>query len=235
MDSETEYSGKLTDAEHHLGRAYELEEKEEHHEALSMCDEAARVAQVLLADAYNLRGIVLEELGRNEEALEAYKRALFIEPDFREAADNLLALESELGAGHRLVTVAAFSQATEAHIQKSKLDAEGIWSFVADEHLITWNWLYSNAIGGVKLQVREADVERALEALGIELPGTVVGWETLDVEDDESRCPNCNSFNIHYERYAQRPLFASWLLLGFPLPFLKRKWKCYDCDHEWKL
>jgi len=235
MDPEIENSGKLTDAEHHLKRAYYFEEKEDSEEALNECDEAVRIAQTFLADSYNLRGIVLEELGRNEDAFEAYKRAMFIEPGFREAANNLVALESELGVGHNLVTIVASSQATEAYTLKSKLDAEGIWSLVADEHLITWNWLYSNAIGGVKLQVREPDVERAIEALGIELTGTVMDGEALDTEDDESKCPNCSSFNIHYERYAKRPLFASWLLLGFPLPFLKRKCKCYDCDHEWKL
>jgi tetratricopeptide (TPR) repeat protein len=235
MDSEIENSGRLADAEYYLNQAYLYEEKEEFEEALRACDEAITVAEAFLADSYNLRGIILEEWGRTEQALEAYKKAMFIEPEFREAADNLLALESELGGGHDLVTIATFSQATEAYVLKTKLEAEGIWSLVADEHLVTWNWLYSNALGGVKLRVREVDVERALEVLGLESLGTESEEEELDIEDDESRCPNCNSFNIHYERYARRPQFASWLLLGFPIPFLKRKWKCNDCGYEWKM
>lgn len=235
MDSEVEDSGRLADAAHQLNRAHHFEEKEEYLEALYACEKAMGIAESFLADSYNLRGIILEELGRNEEALEAYKKAMFIEPEFREAADNVLALEAELGGGRDLVTIATFSQATEAYVLKTNLEAEGIWSLVADEHLITWNWLYSNALGGVKLRIREGDVERALEALGLESLGTELEEEELDIEDDESRCPDCNSFNIHYERYAKRPQFASWLLLGFPIPFLKRKWSCNDCGYEWKM
>jgi tetratricopeptide (TPR) repeat protein len=235
MDSEIENADRLADAEYYLNQAYHYEEKEEFEIALRACDEAVTVAQAFLADSYNLRGIILEEWGRSEEALEAYKKAMLIEPEFREAVDNLLALESELGVGHNLVTIATFSQATEAYVLKTKLEVEEVWSLVADEHLITWNWLYSHALGGVKLKVREGDVERALEVLGLESLGTELEEEELDIEDDASRCPSCSSFDIHYERYAKRPQFASWLLLGFPIPFLKRKWKCNDCGYEWKM
>jgi hypothetical protein len=34
--------------------------------------------------------------------------------------------------------------------------------------LVTANWLYSGAVGGVKVKVREGDVERALDILGME-------------------------------------------------------------------
>ena len=42
---------------------------------------------------------------------------------------------------------------------------EGITAFVADEHLVTMNWLYSNAVGGVRLRVLAEDVEPALPLL----------------------------------------------------------------------
>jgi Flp pilus assembly protein TadD len=51
------------------------------------------------ADAHNLRGIILEELGRKEEAVSAYREAVRVDPSFREAAENLQDLEAELKSG----------------------------------------------------------------------------------------------------------------------------------------
>ena len=48
---------------------------------------------------------------------------------------------------------------------KSILDSAGIESFLADENVISMNWLYSNALGGVKLQVRNADAAIASDLL----------------------------------------------------------------------
>jgi hypothetical protein len=45
------------------------------------------------------------------------------------------------------------------------LDSAGIESFLADENVIRMNWLWSNALGGVKLQVRKTDVAVASELL----------------------------------------------------------------------
>ncbi len=221
----------MADAKDHLNQAYLLEEEGKLKEALEECDASIAVYRPLLADAHNLRGIILEEMGRDEAAIEEYKKAMLIEPGFREAAKNLSALESEVGLKHHLVTIAAFSHPTEAYVLKSRLEAEGIWSFVADEYTVTMYWLYSNAVGGVKLQVKGPDVERAREVLGLEQTGPE---DELVAEDEEPRCPNCDSPNVHYERYAKRGLFASWLILSFPIPFLKRTWKCKDCGHEWK-
>lgn len=235
LDLEVEDSDQPESAQFHRDQAYLYEERGAYEEALYECDAAIGVAQPFLADMYNLRGMILEELGRDEEAMQAYKTAILIDSDLHEAANNLSELESELGLGRRLVTIATFSQPAEAYVLKAKLETEGIWSFVADELTVTTYWLYSNAIGGVKLQVREQDVERALDILGIQQNSVDLVEDEFDEEDEEPKCPNCNSLNIYYERYANRGLFASWLLLGFPLPFLKRKWRCGDCGYEWKI
>ena len=229
---EEENPDLLADAKDHLNQAYLLEEEGKLKAALEECDASIEVCRPLLADAYNLRGIILEEMERDEAAIEEYKKAILIEPGFRDAADNLSALESEVGLKHHLVTIATFSHPTEAYVLKSRLEAEGIWSFVADEYTVTMYWLYSNAVGGVKLQVKGQDVEKAREILGLEQTSFE---DELVAEDEEPRCPNCNSSNVHYERYAKRGLFASWLILSFPIPFLKRTWKCGDCGHEWKI
>jgi hypothetical protein len=63
------------------------------------------------------------------------------------------------------VTLEKYSQAIEAHVVKSKLESEGIECFIADEHVVGVNWLYSNAIGGVKVQVHPEDLEEARKIL----------------------------------------------------------------------
>jgi hypothetical protein len=64
-----------------------------------------------------------------------------------------------------LVTIATFSFPHEAHLAKVRLDAFGIPSFIADEHTINMQWFYSNALGGVRLQVPEGFAAQAHEFL----------------------------------------------------------------------
>lgn len=59
------------------------------------------------------------------------------------------------------ITVARFSLPFEAHVARARLDSEGITAMVVDEHTINMQWLYSDAMGGVRLQVEEPDAERA--------------------------------------------------------------------------
>lgn len=64
-----------------------------------------------------------------------------------------------------LITVATFTSPWEAHIAKGRLEAEGITVYIADEHHIWVNWFYSQALGGVKLQVSDLDVPDAARVL----------------------------------------------------------------------
>ncbi len=155
-------------ADQYLERAYDLEEQGQFGMALAECDAAIATAQSFLANAYNLRGIILEELGQKERAMRAYEQALVAQPGFREAADNLYELEQEIRGEFNLVTIATSVQPAEAHVLRARLETEGIWSFVADES--TASWLPTNTVGWVKLQVKAQDVEKAVRVLGLELP-----------------------------------------------------------------
>ena len=142
-----------------------------------------------------------------------------------------------------LITVANFSHPTEADPVVAWLESEGIECFVSNEHTVTMNWLYSNAIGGVGVQVKAAEVERANEILQAVLNPTADGGESTLSDSDmdqgsdatsEIRCPQCGSENVHYEKFSRRLVFASWVLLSVPLPFFKKKWKCRECEHLFK-
>lgn len=64
-----------------------------------------------------------------------------------------------------LVTVAAYDDLSFAYMAKARLESEGIPCFLANEHLVGVQWLYSNAVGGIKVQVPEAVAEEALALL----------------------------------------------------------------------
>ena len=142
--------------------------------------------------------------------------------------------------GEELITVAKYSHPTEADPVVACLESEGIECFLTNEHTVTMNWLWSNAIGGVGVRVKAADVERASEILQVVLNPDLTGDESTpadsetDQENDDNSeisCPQCGSENVYYEKFSRRLVFASWALLSVPLPFFKRKWKCRECEH----
>jgi hypothetical protein len=64
-----------------------------------------------------------------------------------------------------MAVVAAYSKPEEAHLIRSVLEGNGVTAYVRDEHIVALDWLYSNAIGGVKVEVADEDLARAREIL----------------------------------------------------------------------
>jgi hypothetical protein len=85
----------------------------------------------------------------------------------------------------RMVTVAQCNLAAEAHAMRLHLEAAGIPVFLADELTVAMDWLLSNAIGGVKVQVPERLAERATQILeGFSRPqGEESGTDDDDTEE----------------------------------------------------
>lgn len=132
----------------------------------------------------------------------------------------------------KLITIAKFSHPLDAHLAKTKLESEEIECFIADENIVQMNWLLSNAVGGVRLQVKENDAEAAKKILK-ELN---VNEIQQDVEDKTAlTCPKCNSTDVYYEKFARRNVFLSWLVTGIPLLFMSRTWCCNKCHYQWKM
>ena len=49
----------------------------------------------------------------------------------------------------------------QAFVEKSVLEDAGIQCFLDDENVVRMDWLWSNAMGGIKLVVRKKDAEEA--------------------------------------------------------------------------
>jgi len=65
----------------------------------------------------------------------------------------------------RLVTIETFSSPWEAQLARACLEAEGLHAVIADEHFYRLYGALSSTLGGVRLQVRPEEVERAGELL----------------------------------------------------------------------
>ena len=127
----------------------------------------------------------------------------------------------------KMVTIGSYSTPYEANMVKSQLESAGIPVFIADEFTIGMNWLYSNALGGVKVQVPESLALEAQELLATE-------FETPLTRDlTTATCPQCGSKNTG-DFLDKRSSFFTWILLGFPLLQPSNKKKCSDCDHRWR-
>jgi hypothetical protein len=64
-----------------------------------------------------------------------------------------------------LVTIATYDLPAKAEVERLVLEQEGIQTYLADDNMVRLDWFLSNAIGGAKLQVAEADAARAVEIL----------------------------------------------------------------------
>lgn len=128
---------------------------------------------------------------------------------------------------------------TEAHMVQGYLESEGIETIMKDEMTIQVNNFYSNAIGGVKILVRDVDLERTLQLLekgGYLKTEKLTKIEKVKLEKDtnKSQCPFCHSENIGKSKSPGYIMLISSLILGAIIPILRRTNICFDCGKEWK-
>jgi hypothetical protein len=140
----------------------------------------------------------------------------------------------------KLVTIANFAfgpdPASEAELARIKLEAEGISCFLIGKNFPATYWLLSVAERGIKLQVKQSDAKKALEVLGTHKKVDVEETEQnkSDSRPSSPKCPKCNSDDIEYEKFSKKVFYLSILFLRFPLPFLKKGYRCNNCGYTWK-
>jgi hypothetical protein len=126
-----------------------------------------------------------------------------------------------------LVTIGRYSTPYEANMVKSQLESAGIPAFIADEYTVGMNWLYSNALGGVKVQVPESLASEAQQIIAPVTEPSATG------ESDAEGCPKCGS--KHTEDFLdKRSTFLTWALLGLPLLLPTENKRCNDCSYHWR-
>ena len=132
-----------------------------------------------------------------------------------------------------LITVKTYFYDHETLLIEPMLKAAGIDHFMKDHRTVTVDPFLSNAIGGIKLQVRQEDVEKTLVLLNeIEKNRQLSEREQfIEIEGKEfektfEECPKCGSEDIYEEK------LSGWVsLLKI---FSKRAHYCKDCKHQWR-
>ena len=135
----------------------------------------------------------------------------------------------------------------EAHLIESYLDSHGIETFLKDEMTVQVNIAYSNAVGGVKILVKESDYEKSI--LLLKEGGFITDENAKGNPDDEvilveyskdqKTCPFCHSENIGLKK---RPnsislilsIFISFIFFSVLAPIYKSEYTCFDCYKRWK-
>jgi Zn finger protein HypA/HybF involved in hydrogenase expression len=130
-----------------------------------------------------------------------------------------------------LGVIARFSTIGEAGSARSALEAAGIDSVLADDEIVAIDWLYSNAVGGVKLVVRDEEREQArniLETPPAEpdaIDSNAPDVASMDAEatelpqeqQDGMHCPACGSSEATRTPRLMLFLFLAVVLCGVGL------------------
>lgn len=109
------------------------------------------------------------------------------------------------------LTIAAYTDPLMAQIVRGRLEAEGIASWVADEHLVLADWTLRHALGGVKVRVARAQFEQA-RAIVRDLDR---GAYMLDEEQTQA-LPACR------ESWSSRIAYVALFAMSLPLPWWRR-------------
>jgi DNA-directed RNA polymerase subunit RPC12/RpoP len=130
------------------------------------------------------------------------------------------------------------------------LESEGITCFVKDELTVQVHPFISNAIGGVKLQVKESDLSQTIEILKetgyIKDDNLQVSKKShlnknadcqyISTKGEKIICPYCGSEEVVKPKKAGLLFLLTSLLFLFlcPTPFLQNRYYCFDCKQEFK-
>ena len=103
-----------------------------------------------------------------------------------------------------LVTIEKYQFLPQAEVARIAIQAEGIDSFLADAEAVNMDWGLRNAIGYIKLQVRQSQAEAAqaiLERMRARRDARDVDLDPADpsqclacgaaIQDDKSECSQC--------------------------------------------
>jgi len=133
----------------------------------------------------------------------------------------------------KLKTIRWYRDLSEALVAHSALESSGVESFVQDANFVRLDWGVSNAIGGIRLQVSETDIEAAEAVLTQPIPSEIV--IPGEVDYGQPVCPRCGSLDTSFRSSNDKFRVATLFLVGVPLPQIGPRdyWHCEQCQLEW--
>lgn len=137
-----------------------------------------------------------------------------------------------------LVKFKYYNNSLEANRDKQILSNNGLQSFIANEQTIQSDWLLSQALGGIQLQVFEDEKEKAEEILKNFLENEHMELEvehTISNPEFNFTCPKCGSNHLYRDENPGGLFGVSLLFFGFPIKSPSPIYHCYYCNNEFKI
>lgn len=131
------------------------------------------------------------------------------------------------------VTVGQYRDMAEAYVARSMLEEGGLECLLRDENTVRMDWLLSNAVGGMKLQVAARDEAAAREMLSRPIPRQFV--TDSGEEFQQPSCPNCGSTDVVANDPDRWRMVAS-MVIKIPIPHRRprdEEWRCLRCGTRW--
>jgi Putative prokaryotic signal transducing protein len=132
-----------------------------------------------------------------------------------------------------LVEIGNYPTPIDGAMAQARLEGAGIEAVLFDAEMAT-SWVYTNALGGVRLMVAVEDEETARALLAADASSLAVNdvaairdEDQIALDHPETWCPDCHSKDVETVREAPRGLFAR---LFNPGPALH----CLACGHRWR-
>lgn len=123
------------------------------------------------------------------------------------------------------IPIKTFDSYITANIWLGRFLDGGIDCYLKDENSVTINPIWGNAIGGIKLCVRDEQLEEAKRIM-----------RQMEFEFIQSlKCPKCGTANV---QYISKPSPTNWLsavatwLLGSYAISAKEVYHCFSCGFE---
>lgn len=132
-----------------------------------------------------------------------------------------------------LVTLRTYSHDYEAELDRSLLSEQGIDTFIADQNISNMHFGYAIATGGIRLQVKQEDVEQAVDVLGLLKDNSQHHTQTV-------QCPICKSDNTKHLSILHPLNWRNLLILFWgaltvtPAKTKHVYWICKNCNQQFK-
>ena len=134
-----------------------------------------------------------------------------------------------------LVTALTFDDSVSAHLVKTRLENEGIKCFIFDEHINNVMPIYGQAVGGIRIKIKEEDVLKAKQL--------IEEWELrpfLNQSNETLTCTSCGAQELYagfksFKTSLGWPTLAiSFLFMIYPF-YSKTVYRCKNCGEEMDL
>jgi hypothetical protein len=143
-----------------------------------------------------------------------------------------------MNTNDKIITFESYYDPMLAHIVRTRLEANGISCFIADENTLGALPVFNQAVGGVKLKIFERDLERCREILATE--GDLHDQDHFEIDNETNTyvvCPYCASTNV--SNIAEDIEKGDWPVLNSIMnlvnPFqTQMNWRCNNCQREFE-